>query len=167
MPSEHAVMTEQRKLLCHFLAALAYRTQKTLQDAPANFGSFRAADGVRTPAELISHMTVVLGYACTCFAGGHFKPAPLQTLEDEVARLRGILRELARYLESDAALVQGMSFERLLQGPFSDAMTHAGQLAMLRRFAGSPVVQESFIDADISAARLGSDQARSGASDEQ
>ena len=149
-------MTETRKLLCHFLAALAYRTQITLREAPADFGSLRVADGVRTPAELISHMTEVLGYACTCFVGGHFKSAPLQTLEGEAARFHGILRELAQYLESDAPLLQEMSFERLLQGPFSDAMTHAGQLALLRRFAGAPVRPESFIDADISAARLGS-----------
>ena len=87
-------MTEKRKLLCHFLAALAYRTQKTLREAPADFGSYRAADGVRTPAELISHMTGVLGYACTCFAGGHFKPAPLQALEDEVARFTAFFKSL-------------------------------------------------------------------------
>jgi len=46
-----------------------------------------------------------------------------------------------------------------LQGPFSDAMTHAGQLAMLRRLAGHPVPPENFIAADIDAARLGPEQA--------
>ncbi len=142
-------MTETRRLLRHFLAALAYRTQKALREAPADFGSFRAADGVRTPAELIWHMTSVMGYACTCFVGGHFNPLPLQTLEDEVARFHGILQDLAQHLESDAPLLAEISFERLLQGPFSDAMTHAGQLAMLRRLSGSPVPPESFVDADI------------------
>ncbi len=48
---------------------------------------------------------------------------------------------------------------QLLQGPFSDAMTHAGQLALLRRLVGAPVAPENFVAADISAARLGPDQA--------
>jgi len=56
-------METRRKLLNHFLAALAYRTQKALPDAPADFGSFRVMEGVRTPAELVRHMTSVLGLA--------------------------------------------------------------------------------------------------------
>ena len=43
-----------------------------------------------------------------------------------------------------------MSDGAVLQGPFADAMTHAGQLAMLRRLAGSPIPPENFIVADIS-----------------
>ena len=69
-------MDEKRGLLRHFLAALAYRTQKALREAPAGFGDFRAADGVRTPAELIRHMTSVLGYARTFFVGGQYRPYP-------------------------------------------------------------------------------------------
>jgi hypothetical protein len=49
--------------------------------------------------------------------------------------------------------------ENLLQGPFSDAMTHAGQLAMLRRLAGSPVASENFIFAAIDASNLSANQA--------
>jgi hypothetical protein len=51
-----------------------------------------------------------------------------------------------------------MSPERLLQGPFSDAMTHAGQLAMLRRLAGSPVPPENFIVAAIDPDHFGPHQ---------
>ena len=51
-----------------------------------------------------------------------------------------------------------ISLAQLLQGPISDAMTHAGQLAMLRRMAGSPIPSENFIFADISPERLGSNQ---------
>jgi hypothetical protein len=128
-------METKRKLLNHFLAALAYRTQKALRDAPEEFGSFRAIDGVRTPAELVRHMTSVLGYARTNFVGGHYRPEPLDSLAEEVERF-------------------------LLQGPFSDAMTHAGQLALLRRLAGAPVPPENFIVAEIKPDRLGPDQAR-------
>jgi hypothetical protein len=54
-------MTESRRLLQHFLAAIAYRTQKALRGAPDTFGEFRAAKNVRTPHELLWHMTGVIG----------------------------------------------------------------------------------------------------------
>ncbi|HEX7174844.1 MAG TPA: hypothetical protein VF240_06135 [Pyrinomonadaceae bacterium] len=146
-------------MLRHFLAALAYRTQKALRDAPAEFGAFRAGDKVRTPAELVRHMTSVLGYARTFFVGGQYRPAPLPSLNEEILRFHEMLEELARHIEAGTPFLEGMTAERLLQGPFSDAMTHAGQLALLRRLAGHPVPPENFIVADIDAARLGPDQA--------
>ena len=153
-------MESKRKLLNHFLAALAYRTQKALRDAPADFGSFRAGDGVRTPAELVRHMTSVLGYARTHFIGGRFWPEPLESLQEEIDRFHEMLGLLAQHLRDGDPLADGMSEERLLQGPFSDAMTHAGQLALLRRLAGAPVPPENFIVAEIESDRLGTDQAR-------
>ncbi|MGA9995532.1 MAG: hypothetical protein WBP93_08965 [Pyrinomonadaceae bacterium] len=157
---------EKRGLLRHFLAALAYRTQKALRDAPQKFGDFRAADGVRTPAELVRHMTSVLGYSRTFFIGGQYRPASLPTLKEETLRFHEMLEELARHLEAGAPLLEGMTAERLLQGPFADAMTHAGQLAMLRRLAGAPVPPENFIVAEIDAERLGLEQAEPRSPDE-
>jgi len=151
-------MDDKQELLRHFLAALAYRTQKALRGAPAGFGSFRAADGVRTPSQLVRHMTSVLGYARTFFVGGSYRPESLPSLNDEIVRFHDMLEDLARHVEA-SELREGMTAERLLQGPLSDAMTHAGQLAMLRRLAGSPVPPENFIVADIDAGRLGAAQA--------
>jgi len=153
-------METKRKLLNHFLAALAYRTQKALRDAPEDFGSFRAHEGVRTPAELVRHMTSVLGYARTHFVAGRYWPEPLETLDEEIQRFHEMLGLLAQHLRNGDAFLEGMSEERLLQGPFSDAMTHAGQLALLRRLAGAPVPPENFIVAEIASDRLGPDQAR-------
>jgi hypothetical protein len=152
-------MEDKRKLLTHFLAALAYRTQKALRDAPESFGSFRVVDGVRTPAELVRHMTSVLGYARTHFIGGRYWPESLESLEDEVERFHEMLGLLAQHLRNGDELREGMTEERLLQGPFSDAMTHAGQLALLRRLAGAPVPPENFIVAKIESDHLGPDQA--------
>jgi len=150
-------MDDKRILLRHFLAALAYRTQKALRDAPADFGSFSIGMRVRTPAQLVRHMTSVLGYARTHFRGGNYRPDALPTLQDEIDRFHGMLRDLVSDLESGVPL-QGISPERLLQGPFSDAMTHAGQLAMLRRLAGSPIAPENFVDAEVDPKRVGVDQ---------
>lgn len=151
-------MQNDRQLLCHFLAALAYRTQKALRGAPEGFGTFCAADGIRTPAELLRHMSGVLGYARTFFIGGENRPEPLPSLYDEMIRFHGLINELVQHLDADTPLREGMTVEQLLQGPFSDAMTHAGQLAMLRRFTGAPVPPENFIFADIDQHRLGPDQ---------
>ena len=79
-------MDDKRSLLRHFLAALAYRTQKALRDAPLEFDNFQAADGVRTPVELVRHMTSVLGYARTYFTGGHYRPEHLPSLKEETIR---------------------------------------------------------------------------------
>ena len=153
-------MDDKRSMLRHFLAALAYRTQKALKDAPADFGSFRAGERVRTPVELVRHMTSVLGYARTYFVGGAYRPEPLPSLPDEVARFHEMLQTLAAHLEAGTPFLQSVTPERLLQGPLADAMTHAGQLAMLRRLAGVPVPPENFIVAEIDPARLGPDQAQ-------
>lgn len=150
-------MDEKRELLRHFLAALAYRTQKALRGAPESFYTFDAGAGVRTPLELLRHMESVLGYARTFFVGGEYRPEPLPDFRAEVLRFHQTIEDLARHLESGTPL-EGVRPEQLLQGPFSDAMTHAGQLALLRRLAGSPVESENFVYADIRADNLGPGQ---------
>lgn len=149
-------MDDQRKLLCHFLAALAYRTQKALRDAPPEFAGYRAAPQVRTPHELVHHMDSVLGYACTFFTGGSYRPPVFPDFASTVAHFHQTLAALAQHIE--ASEFHSITPEVLLQGPLSDAMTHAGQLAMLRRLAGTPVAPENFIFAAIGSTNLGPDQ---------
>jgi hypothetical protein len=151
-------MDDKRAMLRHFLAALAYRTQKALRGAPGDFGDFKITDGLRTPAELVRHMTSVLGYARTYFTGGQYRPEPLPTLTEEIERFHEMLEDLKRHIDAGSPLLQDLTPEQMLQGPFSDAMTHAGQLAMLRRLAGSPVPPENFIVARVSPENLTPDQ---------
>lgn len=157
-------MTESRRLLRHFLAALAYRTQKALRGAPDGFADFRAGTNVRTPHELLWHMTGVLGYARTMLHGGDYAPPRLESLGDEVARFHATLEAL-RDDFADPALDARISDEQFLQGPLADAMTHAGQLAMLRRFAGEPVPSENFIFARVTAENVGPAQPEPAAPD--
>ena len=147
-----------RALLRHFLAALAYRTQKALRDAPDSFAGFEAGHGVRTPKDLLRHMTSVLGYARTFIIGGSYTAEPLRDMQSEIERFHAMLEDLGTRLGADATF-SGTTPEAILQGPFSDAMTHAGQLAILRRLAGSPVPPENFVKADIRSDNLGADQA--------
>jgi hypothetical protein len=150
-------MNEKRHMLRHFLAALAYRTQKAVRGAPDGFADFKAGNEVRTPMELVRHMTSVLGYARTFFIGGSYRPEPLPTFNAEIGRFHEMLGDLRSHLESDTPL-DGLTEEQMLQGQFSDAMTHAGQLAMLRRMFGDPLRSENFIYAAISPDNLTSDQ---------
>jgi hypothetical protein len=159
-------MNEKRALLNHFLAALAYRTQKALRGAPDDFGSFTPPADVRSPKELVRHMTSVLGYSRTYFVGGSYWPERLESLDAEVERFHQMLASVSAHLLTETPLLDGMTEEQLLQGPFSDAMTHAGQLAMLRRFAGSPVAPENFIVADITSGKVGLDQSDPNAPDD-
>ena len=151
-------MTESRQLLQHFLAALAYRTQKALREAPDHFADFRAGPTVRTPKELVRHMTGVIGYAQTMLRGGTFAPPDLDSFDAEIDRFHAILAKL-RDDFGDSALTTSISDQQFLQGPLSDAMTHAGQLAMLRRISGSPVPSENFIFADVRSDNVSRSQA--------
>jgi hypothetical protein len=149
-------------LLRHFLAAIAYRAQKALRGAPAHYPAYSAGHRVRTPVEILRHMTSVLGYARTHFAGGAgsypMKPDPLPTFQDEIARFHEVVQSVGELLTKGTPLRE-ITTEQLLQGPLADVMTHVGQLAMLRRLADSPVAPENFIYADIRGDRLTADQA--------
>src|SRR5579863_5317456 len=150
-------MDQKRILLHHFLAALAYRTQKALRGAPPEFATFRAAPEVRTPHELIRHMDSVLGYSRTFFIGGSYRAPEFRDFRAAVAHFHETLADVAHHIELGTELRE-VTPEALLHGPFSDAMAHAGQLALLRRLSGSPVPPENFVFADINAANLGPDQ---------
>ncbi|HJS43630.1 MAG TPA: hypothetical protein VJ755_09175 [Gemmatimonadales bacterium] len=151
-------MDRDCELLRHFLAAIAYRTQKALRDAPAHYPTFSAGNRVRTPLELIHHMTSLMGYVRTLFVGGSYpiKPDPLPTFKEEIARFHEMLEAVGALLSRGASC--SISTEQLLQGPFADTMTHVGQLAILRRLADSPVPPENFIYANIRGDRLDANQ---------
>ncbi len=144
-------------MLRHFLAALAYRTQKALRDAPEDFADFRVNEFVRTPHEIVLHMTGVILYARTMFEPVDTWPSKCPTFKEEVERFHQALESLARHFDAGTE-VEGVSPEQFLQGPLSDAMTHVGQLAMLRRLHGTPVPGENFIKADIRPDNLSSKQ---------
>lgn len=151
-------MAGEHELLTHFLAALAYRTQKAVRDAPEGYADFRVVVNARTPHELVWHMTGVIGYAASLFRGERFTPDQEPTFDAELRRFHATLDDLAELL-ANRGLPDDVSAQQLLQGPLADAMTHAGQLAMLRRCVGRPVPPENFMRAHIDTANRGPEQA--------
>ena len=150
-------MTHNQTLLRHFLAAIAYRTAKALRTAPSDYESFQAGHRTRTPRQLVRHMSGVINYAIGVLGERRDVLTDCPTYAAEVDRFFTLLHELADRLVATADLADADA-ERLLQGPLSDAMAHAGQLALLRRLSGSPIAPENFFAAAIDPSRLGLDQ---------
>lgn len=147
-----------RELLRHTVATLAYRGAKAIAGAPSGFGDYRAGHSTRSPVEILSHVGDLLDWARS-LAEGHnrWTPATPGAWDDAVHRFFAGLTTLDEYLASDRPL--GWSAERVFQGPIADALTHVGQLTMLRRLAGSAVRAENYAKAEIVAGRVTAAQA--------
>jgi hypothetical protein len=143
-----AYLTEKRELLRHLVAALTFRAKVAVADAPENFAAFKIDKTGRTPAELLAHIGDLLQGSLYLMKGElvYLNSAPL-AWEEEVKRFFSAAREFDSYLASDAPLNQPI--EKITQGPIADALTHIGQIVMLRRAAGSPVRVESYFTAEI------------------
>jgi hypothetical protein len=155
--SRTAVDTE-RQLLRHTLATLAYRGGKVVRGAPDGFSAFRAFETTRTPGQVLAHMGDLLDWALSIARGKQeWHDSPPQSWALDSQRFFTALSALDEYLASGQPLESPA--EKLFQGPIADAIAHVGQLAMLRRMAGTPVRGENYFRAEIAAGRVGPDQA--------
>ena len=147
----------KREMLRHAVATLAYRCGKSLRDAPENFAEFHIGEKTRTPGQILAHIGDLLDWALSLAIGEQKwnNPAPLPW-QQEVERFFNALQKLDDYLASNAPL--GNPVEKLFQGPLADALTHTGQLAMLRRLAGRHVRGENYFKAEIHIGRVGPEQ---------
>jgi len=155
-------MTDQldtaRYLLRHALATLAYRGGKAVRGAPPSFADFRAVPDVRTPLEILTHVGDLFVWMEHLIGGEHvWNDSPTTSWTEEIERFHRLLGRLDALLASETPL--GASAGRLFQGPVADALTHIGQIAMLRRLAGSPIRGENYFKAGIEAGRIGPEQA--------
>ncbi len=149
----------KRELLRHTLATLAYRGGKALRNAPDNFAEFQAGEGVRTPGQILGHLGDLLDWALSIATGRRtwHDSKPL-SWRQEVERFFAALQKFDDFLASRESLQSPI--EKLFQGPVADALTHVGQIGILRRLAQAPVKGESYYDAEIAMGRVGADQAK-------
>ncbi len=145
----------KRELLRHTLATLAYRGGKTVRNAPADFASFAGAG--RTPEKILAHIGDLLDWALSMANGKRqwHDSTPLPW-DQESARFFAALKNFDDYLASSEPLQAPA--EKLFQGPIADALTHVGQLAMMRRLDGAPIQGENYFAADIAIGRVGAEQ---------
>lgn len=145
-------------MLRHTVATLAYRAAKAIRGAPADFAQFRAGTTTRTPNQIVAHLADLFDWALALAEGEHrWAPVAPTTWEGDCKRFFTALARFDAYLASDRPL--GWSAERLFQGPVADALTHVGQLTMLRRLADLPIRGENYARAEIVIGRVGTEQA--------
>jgi hypothetical protein len=147
-------MDAKNEWLRHAVATVAYRAGKSVRGAPASFAGFRAGPTSRTAAQILSHMSDLFDWALSIAEGGErWGTSSSLGWDEEVARFFQKLEAFDAYLASGNALAG--SPERLFQGPIADALTHVGQLTMMRRLAEAPVKGENYFKANIAVGRVG------------
>lgn len=157
-PSEIATA---RTVLRHIVATLTYRAAKVLRDAPADFGAQSFGASTRTPVLIVAHLADLMSWAVRLTRGEYsWKAEGTDNWNTEVARFFEGLAALDAALASENSLRGPVEepIEKLIQGPLADALTHVGQLAMLRGMAGAPIRPESYARADIVVGRIGLEQ---------
>jgi hypothetical protein len=148
---------EAREFLRHTIATLAYRCSKTIRDAPMDFAFFKTEHTANTPVFLVSHIADLLEWALTMTRGEPKYPATvIGDWQLEKQRFYAALKALDEFLALDMPIEA--SLEKIFQGPIADALTHTGQLALLRRMAGAPIKGESYFVADITTGLVTEDQ---------
>ena len=143
----------KRALLRHGVATLAYRAAKALRNADASFATLRASGKSRSPLELVAHLADLFEWALSLAEGEQrWQPATPSSWDAECDRFFAALAAFDAFLAGDKPLARAP--ERLLQGPVADALTHVGQLMMLRRLADQPLRSENYAIADIVVGRV-------------
>jgi hypothetical protein len=146
-----------RELLRHAVATLAYRGGKAIRGAPDGFADFKASEKTRTPGQILAHLGDLIDWALSMAKGKQeWHDSPVLSWDEGAKRFFATLQSFDDYLASDAPL--HASAERLFQGPVADALTHVGQIAMLRGIAGSSIRAENYFKAEIAAGRVGAEQ---------
>ena len=148
-------MDEKRELLRHALATVAYRAARALEGAPDHFAGFAGAG--RMPVQILAHMGDLFEWALSAAIGQErWQATQPRVWAEEKQRFFQSLQSFDAFLATGGALHAPV--EQLLQGPVADALTHVGQLAILRRLSGSPTRGESFYAAEIKAGQVGAEQ---------
>ena len=147
----------KRELLRHALATLAYRGGKAVRNAPANFAEYSCSATSRTPGQILAHIGDLLDWGLSIARGKQtWRDSGVQNWNQDVERFFSGLKAFDDFWASDHPL--DAAPEKLLQGPIADALTHVGQIAMLRRMAGAPVKGESYFAAEITTGCVGREQ---------
>lgn len=141
-------MDVKRELFRYLVASLAFRAKVALADAPSDFANFKINETIRTPGEILAHLGDLLQGSLYLMKGElvYLNSAPLPW-EEEIKRFFSAVNEFDSYLATDEPLNQPI--EKITQGPISDALTHVGQIVMLRRAAGIPIKSEGYFAAEI------------------
>jgi hypothetical protein len=138
------------------VATLAYRGGKVLRGAPPDFSDFRPAKGSRSAGEILAHVGDLLDWALSQARGKQkWRNSKPRGWKEDSERFFTALAAFDEYLAKEPLNAPP---EKIFQGAIADALTHVGQIGMLRRLAGAPVRGENYSRAKIETGRTGPDQ---------
>jgi len=148
---------DYRETMRRMLATLAFRTRHAFNDAPQGYEDFEAGMGVRTPHQILHHINDCISMTNDML--NRQKPARQEALSfmESLEMFHMKMSQLDKTLQ-EVKLPEDEKCLRLLQGPVCDAMTHVGQLMMLRRLVGSSIPGATYYRCDIVNGQVGPNQ---------
>jgi hypothetical protein len=148
---------QKREFLRHTVATVAYRGEKAIAGAPEGFADFKSSESTRTPLQILAHIGDLFDWALSMAHGKTiWNDAPPLSWEAEAERFFATVKAFDDFLASDAPVAKPP--EKLFQGPVADALTHVGQINLLRRMFDAPVRGENYFRAEIEIGRVGAEQ---------
>jgi hypothetical protein len=160
-PDPAAAGDVARATVRQLAATLAYRAAKVVRDVPPGFGETTFGPATRRPVQIVAHMADLMAWGVSMAQGGReWKAGGSDDWDREVARFFDGLATLDMALAADGPFAG--KIDKIIQGPLADALTHVGQLALLRGMSGAPLRPESYARAAIEVGRVGRDQAPPG-----
>jgi len=143
--------------LRHTVATLAYRAAKAIRKAPSDFSGYRPATGSRSAGEILAHMCDLMDWVLSQVQGEErWRNSKPRSWEEDAGRFFTAVTAFDEYLASSSPM--HVTAERAFQGAVADALTHTGQIALLRRLAGARVKGENYSLAKIEVGRTSADQ---------
>src|SRR5215203_1613239 len=148
---------QTREFLRHTVATVAYRGGKAITGTPEGFAGFKASVTARTPLQILAHIGDLFDWALSMAKGKTvWNDATPLTWELESERFFARVKAFDDFLASDNKIEKPI--EKLFQGPVADALTHIGQINILRRVFDAPVRGENYFRAEIEIGRVGAEQ---------
>jgi hypothetical protein len=137
------------ELLRHIISTIKYRFEKSIKGSHQTFGDFSLGKESRNPREIVHHMYDVI-YSTRVFIEQESLPQEKiekLSFENEIERFNAGLSKVDQLLDEKNLDINYS--KRLVQGPFSDILTHIGQIAMLQRLVDKPIDREDFSRSEI------------------
>jgi hypothetical protein len=143
----------KRELLRHMVATVWFRGRIAIASVPWEFAQFRVTEETRSPSEILAHIGDLL-VGSRFLLNGEFVELVSDPLSwyEETKRFTAAVRDLDDLLASTSPLA--FPVEKFIQGPIGDALTHIGQIVILRRIAGYPIKEEPYFTAEITAGKF-------------
>ncbi|MBD3266189.1 hypothetical protein GF373_05920 [bacterium] len=107
--------------------------------------SFQAVEGSMSIGETVSHIWGLVNWVRISLDKGNYEnPADHAAMREEILSILSYLRDTFAGMKNEelaSFAIHEKPFWHLINGPLADALTHTGQINLLRRLAGNPAAR--------------------------